>query len=72
MAQHFAHEERVAVGLVIDSVGETHSGVIEGMTGGGLHQRHYADVVEPCQFDATDVILSMQRRQGVEERVGAR
>ena len=46
MAQHLAHEERVAVGLAIHRVGKAHPGVIEGVTGGGLHERHHPAVVE--------------------------
>ena len=66
MTQHLAHEERVAVGLAIHGMGEAHRGVIEGVTGGGLHERDHAGVVEPGQLDARDAVLSMQRSQRFE------
>ena len=72
VAEHLAHEERVAVGLAIHRVGETHGGVVEGVPGGGLHERHDAGVVEPGQLDARDAVLSTQRGERLEQRVGAR
>ena len=70
VAQHLAHEEGVAVGLAIHGVGEAHPGVIEGVTGGGLHERHHAGVVESGQLDAGHAALSPQGGQGVERAGG--
>jgi len=72
MAQHFAHEVRVAVGLAVHGVRQAHSGVIEGLTGRGLYVGHHVVVVQPGQLDAADATLPAQRGQGVGERVGAR
>ena len=52
MAQHLAHEEWVAVGLPIHGMGEAHPGVVEGLTGGRLHEGHHSGVVESGQLDA--------------------
>ena len=71
VAEHLAHEERVAVGLAIHRMGETHRGVVEGVPGGGFHERHDAGVVESGQLDARDAVLSMQRRQRLEQRMRA-
>ena len=65
MAQDFAHEKWIAVGLAIHGVGETHSDVIEGVTGGRLHKRHHAGVVESGQLDTRDAALSPQGCQRV-------
>ena len=70
VAQHLAHEERVAVGLPVHGMGEPHAGVVETVTGGGLHEGHHPAVVEPGQLDAGDAALSAQGGQGVEERSG--
>ena len=71
VTEHLGHEERVAVGLAIHRMGETHGRVIEGVPGGGFHERHDAGVVEPGQLDAGDAVLSMQRRQRLEQRMRA-
>ena len=71
MAEHLGHEERVAVGLPLHRMGETDGGVIEGVAGGGFHERHDAGVVESGQLDAGDAMLSMQRRERFQQRVGA-
>ena len=68
VAKQLGHEERVAVGLAMHRIGETHRRVIEGVPGGGLHERHDAGVVEPLQLDARDAVLSMQRRDRFEQR----
>jgi len=47
VTQHLGHEERVAVGLPIHRMGEGDPGVIEGVSGRGLQQRHDARVIEP-------------------------
>ena len=39
VTEHLAHEERVAVGLALHRMGETHGGVVEGVPGGGFHER---------------------------------
>ena len=72
VTQHLAHKERIAVGLAIHGMGEAHRGVIEGVTGGSLHQRYHAGVIEPRQLDARNTVLSTQRSQGLEEWVGVR
>ena len=71
VTEHLGHEERVAVGLAVHRMGETHGGVIEGVPGGGFHERDDAGVVESGQLDAGDAVLSMQRRERLEQRVGA-
>ena len=52
MPQHFADEERIAVGLAIHRVGQPHRRVVERVTGGRLHERDHAGVIEPGQLDA--------------------
>jgi hypothetical protein len=37
LAEHLAHKEWVADGLAIHGVGETHPGLVEGLTGDRLH-----------------------------------
>ena len=71
VSEHLAHEERVAVGLALHRMGETHGGVFEGVPSGGFHERHDAGVVESGQLDVHDTVLSMQGRECVEQRVGA-
>ena len=72
VAEDLAHEERVAVGLPMQRMGETHCRVIEGVPGGGFHERHDAGVVESGQLDARHAVLSMQRRERFEQRMGVR
>jgi len=71
VTKHLAHEERVAVGLAVHRMGETRRRVIEGVPGGGLHEGEDAGVVQSGQLHAGHAVVSMQRRQGLEQRVGA-
>ena len=41
VAQDLAHEERVAVGLARDGMGELDRGIVESVPGSGLHQGHH-------------------------------
>ena len=72
MDEHFAHKERVAVGLAIQRVGKPHRGVVEAVTGSGLHECHDSRVVQPGEFDTRHAVLSAERSQGFEERMRAR
>ncbi len=72
MPQHFADEERIAVGLAIHRVGQPDRRVVEGVTGGRLHERDHVGVVEPGQLDAANTLLAAQGRQRLQERMRAR
>ena len=69
VTEHLGHEERVAVGLAVHGMGETYGRVLEGVAGGGFHERPDAGVVEPGQLDAGHAVVSMQRRQCLDERM---
>ena len=72
MAQHLAHEERVAVGLAVHGMGEVHRGLIEGVPGRGFHHCHDPGVIEPGELDTSHPELSMHGGEGLEERMGVR
>jgi hypothetical protein len=71
VAQHLVDEEGVAVGLAIHRMGKADPRVIEVMPGGRFQERDHAGVVEADQLDVGNIVLSVQRGQGVEQRVGA-
>jgi hypothetical protein len=52
MSQDLADEERVAVGLAMDSVSQPDGNIIEALTGGCLQERHHTAFIEPSQLDA--------------------
>ena len=70
VTEHLGHEERVAVGLAVHRMGKTYGGVVEGVPGGGFHERPDAGVVESGQLDAGHAVLSVQRRQRLDQRMG--
>jgi hypothetical protein len=68
VAQHLGHEERVAVGLPVDLVGQSHPGVVEPVPGGRLHEGDDPGVFESLQMERRDAGLSKQAAQGLGER----
>ncbi len=52
--EHLAHEERVALGLVDEGLGEVVRGIAELVTGGRGHQRADAVDVETMEVEALD------------------
>jgi hypothetical protein len=49
VAQHLPHEERVALGLLVDGPGQGVTGFVERSAGGLFDDGRYADVVEAAQ-----------------------
>ncbi len=73
LAEDLGHEERVAVGLLVDAVGEGHARLVEFVTGGGLHERHHVGVVEAFEREcAHPGRLAVQGAQGLGEGMGDR
>jgi hypothetical protein len=60
VAQHLGHEERVAVGLAVDLVGQSHPGVVEPVPGGRLHEGDDPGVFESLQMQRRDAGLPQQ------------
>ena len=70
MAEDLVDEERVAVGLAVDGVGQGHPLVVHGLAGDGLHDRHHLAGLEPRQFDALHPARPPQGAQGLDQGVG--
>ena len=71
VAQHLAHEERVAVGLSVDGVGQAHGGIVESVPGCRLQECHHSAVVEAHQVDAGDRRSRRWRAARVSARASA-
>ena len=67
--QHLGHEERVAVGLPVQRMGEPDPGVVQLVAGGGLQQVDDTAVVQTLQVDPGDPVHPPQRRQRLDQRV---
>ena len=72
MTQDLAHEEGVAVGLPVHAMSEADRAVIERVTGDRFHHLDHTRVIEPCELDTGDSVLSMQEGQCLEQRMRAR
>ncbi len=70
VAQHLAHEERVALGLGVHRSGQLHRGGLERMAGGRLHERGDAAAVEADQVQPADPGLPAEIAEGLGQRVG--
>ena len=60
VAQDLAHEERVAVGLAGDGMGEPDRSIVESVSGSGFHEGHHSGVVQPDQVDPRDPFVAPQ------------
>ena len=69
VAQYLGDEERVAVGLAVDGVGQTDLVGLERLAGGGLHEVDHTTVVQPGQLDAGHAALAAEGAQGLDQRV---
>ena len=54
VSEHLVHEERVAVGLTVDRVGEPDLVLAEWISGEGLHERDDTGVVESAELQTGD------------------
>ena len=70
VAEHLAHEERIAVRLPAQGSSQAGAGVVEGVTCGRLHQRDHARLIEPGQIDAGDARLPAEGGKRFEQRMG--
>ena len=70
VAKHLAHEERVAVGLPVDGVGQAHGGIVESVPSSGLHQGHHPGVVQADEVDPGDPVQAVEGSQRVHQGIG--
>ena len=69
VAQDLAHKKRVAVCLLIEGVGKTERGLVEGVPGGGLHEFDDAGVVKSGQLDTDTPWCRWSAASNAEERI---
>ncbi len=69
MAKHLGHEERVAVGLAVDGVGQAHGGIVESVSGSGLHEGHHPGVVQADEIDPSDPVQPVEGGQRVHQGI---
>ena len=70
MPEDFVHEEWIAVGLIVDGLGQAHPSVVQPLPDGGFHERDHAGPVEACQLDPAGSLLSPQGSEGLHQRRG--
>ncbi len=70
MTEDLGHEERVAIGLTVDHVGEANTECVETVPRSCLHQRMHARLVQSAELQAGDTLLAPDRPQRLAEAGG--
>ena len=70
--EHLVHEERVAVGLAVDRVGEPDLVLTEWISGEGFHERDHVGIVEAGELQAGDAGMPLEIAERFAERACVR